>query len=124
MRVRGTIRGMAATRRLMIALVYACAGIVSQTSDLVLHLQLAALEVRECDVVDRRMRQSFVQFAFQCFVLPFSSARCAWMDIDEASFVRFLTWGSLPESAWQVDGLLLCAAANTRDPDAASPRAT
>src|SRR5262249_36497160 len=53
------------------ALVNARAGVVFQLRDFILHMQLAALEVGDGEVVDGRMRQSVIEFLFERLMLPF-----------------------------------------------------
>src|SRR5262245_26386993 len=48
---------------------HAC--VLAQARDLVLHLQLAALELHHLQVVDRRMRESFVYLVFEGPVASF-----------------------------------------------------
>jgi len=51
------------------ALVHARGFVVPQAGDLVLHMQLATLQVHDRGIVDRRMRHGISQFSLERFVL-------------------------------------------------------
>src|SRR5215208_2786193 len=85
----------------------ACAFVVFQAGDFVLHMQLAAFEFRDRRIVDRGMRDGVSEFGFERLVLLFQFRKMR-LDGHRGSLLGEIPdWNILTEASRQVDGGLI-----------------